>query len=432
MTARTKLCGTLCALAALSIPFLALAQNTRSDQSAAEIQKQIDDHNAEIAQLNKEIAQYQAQLDVTSAKKQTLQNTVNQLNLSIKKITASIGVTKNQISAIQLQIQQLSKGIAGKQASINSDESGLAESLRRINELETRSLVSQMLSAEDISGAWQDVDAIRSLQNSINEQIAVLGREKQSLTDIKTATEAKRVELVKQQDALLVQQGSLNAAKRAQSDLLTQTKSQESTYQAIIAQKKAQEASFEQALSDLQAKLQVAVNPSQITPGGKGILQWPLDSVQVTQYFGNTPFAQSGAYSGKGHNGIDLRASIGTPVKAALSGTILGTGNTDAIRGCYSYGKWVLIKHGNGLDTLYAHLSQISISEGQPVSTGQVIGFSGATGYATGPHLHFGVYVSSATQIIRLGEATNKKTSCANAIMPVAPLPGYLNPLNYL
>ncbi len=432
MTARTKLCGTLCALAALSIPFLALAQNTRSDQSAAEIQKQIDDHNAEIAQLNKEIAQYQAQLDVTSAKKQTLQNTVNQLNLSIKKITASIGVTKNQISAIQLQIQQLSKGIAGKQASINSDESGLAESLRRINELETRSLVSQMLSAEDISGAWQDVDAIRSLQNSINEQIAVLGREKQSLTDIKTATEAKRVELVKQQDALLVQQGSLNAAQRAQSDLLAQTKSQESTYQAIIAQKKAQEASFEQALSDLQAKLQVAVNPSQITPGGKGILQWPLDSVQVTQYFGNTPFAQSGAYSGKGHNGIDLRASIGTPVKAALSGTILGTGNTDAIRGCYSYGKWVLIKHGNGLDTLYAHLSQISISEGQPVSTGQVIGFSGATGYATGPHLHFGVYVSSATQIIRLGEATNKKTSCANAIMPVAPLPGYLNPLNYL
>lgn len=432
MSTRVQIYTALVALAFLTMPILAIAQDAGSDQSAAEIQKQIDDHNAQIAQLNKEIAQYQTQLDATSAKKQTLQNTISQLNLSIKKITASISVTKNQVSATQLQIQQLSKGIATKQSLIDADKAGLAESLRSLNEIEVRSLVSQMLSAEDISEAWQDVDAIHSLQTSIGDQITILGKEKQSLTETKDATEEKRKELVKQQNMLLVQQGSLNAAKRAQSDLLVQTKNQEAIYQGIIAQKKAQEESFEQALSDLQTRLQVAVNPSQITPGGKGILQWPLDSVKVTQYFGNTPFAQSGAYSGKGHNGIDLRASIGTPIKAALSGTVLGTGNTDAVRGCYSYGKWVLIKHGNGLDTLYAHLSQISVSEGQPVSTGQLIGFSGASGYATGPHLHFGVYVSSATQIIRLGEATNKKTSCSNAVMPIAPISAYLNPLNYL
>lgn len=432
MTMRTQFFAALLALVFLSLPLLTLAQDAGSDQSTAEIQKQIDDHNAQIAQLNKEIAQYQVQLDATSAKKQTLQNTVSQLNLSIKKITASINVTKNQISATQLQIQQLSKGIATKQATIDSDEAALAESLRRINELEVRSLVSQMLAAEDISEAWQDVDAIQSLQISVNHQIEVLGAEKQSLTDTKTTTEAKRAELLKQQKALIIQQGSLNATKKAQSDLLAQTKNQEATYQSIIAQKKAQEQSFEQALSDLQSRLQIAINPSEITPVGKGILHWPLDTVRITQYFGNTPFAQSGAYSGKGHNGIDLAASIGTPVKAALSGTVLGTGNTDAVRGCYSYGKWVLIKHSNGLDTLYAHLSQVNVSEGQSLATGQVIGFSGATGYATGPHLHFGVYVSSATQIIKLSSATNQKTPCANAIMPIAPVSAYLNPLNYL
>src|SRR4029077_4252980 len=115
-----------------------------------------------------------------------------------------------------------------------------------------------------------------------------------------------------------------------------------------------------------------AINPSQITPAGQGVLNWPLDNIIITQYFGNTPFAASGAYNGKGHNGIDLGASIGTPVHAALSGTVLGTGNTDSVRGCYSFGKWVMIKHSNGLNTMYAHLSQINVSTGQAVSTGQV------------------------------------------------------------
>src|SRR5205814_1139100 len=102
-------------------------------------------------------------------------------------------------------------------------------------------------------------------------------------------------------------------------------------------------------------------------------------NVRVTQYFGNTPFASSGAYGGKGHNGIDLAASIGTPVHAALSGTIAGTGNTDAIAGCYSFGKWVFVKHGNGLGTIYAHLSAVNVAAGQQVSTGQLLGYSGET-----------------------------------------------------
>jgi murein DD-endopeptidase MepM/ murein hydrolase activator NlpD len=154
--------------------------------------------------------------------------------------------------------------------------------------------------------------------------------------------------------------------------------------------------------------------------------------VRVTQYFGNTAFAASGAYKGKGHNGIDIGVPNGTPLKAALSGTVVGTGNTDSVRGCYSFGKWVLIKHSNGLSTLYAHLSKIAVSSGQQVSTGQLIGYSGETGYATGPHLHFGVYVSSATQIMKLGDATNSKSACSSATMPIAPLSAYLNPMNYL
>lgn len=401
-------------------------------QSAAELQKQIDDNNAQVEQLDKEIAQYQTQLDAVSSKKQTLQSTLDRLNLSIKKVTASVGVTKSQIRTTELQIQQLSEGMATKQSSIDIDVAGLAEAVRSLDQAEGQPFIIQLLNADTISTAWQDIETLTSFQAAIRSRISSLTSQKRSLADTKSAQEEKRAQLLKQQQTLTTQQGSLNATKKAQSDLLAQTKNQESTYQAILAAKQAAKASFEQALNDLQAKLQYTVDPSQVTPAGQGILRWPLDTVRLTQYFGNTAFAQSGAYNGKGHNGIDFAAPIGTPVRTSLTGTVVGVGNTDAVRGCYSFGKWVMIQHANGLSTMYAHLSQVGVTQGESIPTGEIIGYSGETGYATGPHLHFGVYVTSATQIIPLSQATKQKTPCATAVMPIAPLSGYLNPMNYL
>lgn len=426
-------CGLTAYAATAPNPDKAPAPQTPEEIAAADLQRQIDDHNSQIKALNDEIAQYQKQLDKVSSAKQTLQGTLTQLNLAVKKTQASIKVTQNQISATQLQIRQLEKGIAGKQASIQDQESGLSESMRRLHEADQVSTVEMLMSSGgSVSKVWEDIDSLMKLQGSVKEQIDQLNAEKQSLTQTKNTTEQKKAQLVKQKNTLLAQQGTLDAQKQAQTDLLAQTKSQEATFQSIIAQKKAQEANFEEALNDLKTQLDVIINPSQITPAGKGVLKYPLDNVRITQYFGNTPFAASGAYNGKGHNGMDFAASIGTPLKAALSGVVLGTGNTDSVRGCYSFGKWVLIKHNNGLDTIYGHLSKISVTAGESVSTGEIIGYSGETGYATGPHLHFGVYVSSATQIIKLGDATKSKTPCANAVMPVAPIQAYLNPLNYL
>src|SRR3989344_5033651 len=254
-------------------------------QSAAELQKQIDDNNAQVEQLDKEIAQYQTQLDAVSSRKQTLQSTLDRLNLSIKKVTASVGVTKSQIRTTELQIQQLSEGMATKQSSIDIDVAGLAEAGR---------------SPDQAGGKPFIIETLTSFQAAIRSRISSLTSQKRSLADTKSAQEEKRAQLLKQQQTLTTQQGSLNATKKAQTDLLAQTKNQESTYQAILAAKQAAKASFEQALNDLQAKLQYTVDPSQVTPAGQGILRWPLDSVRLTQYFGNTAFAQSGAYNGKG------------------------------------------------------------------------------------------------------------------------------------
>ena len=166
------------------------------------------------------------------------------------------------------------------------------------------------------------------------------------------------------------------------------------------------------------------------------MLDWPLDAVTITQYFGNTPFASANpqVYSGLGHNGVDLRGAVGTPVKASANGVVVDTGDTDAQ--CYkvSYGKWVLVRHYNGLSTLYAHLSLIRAKPGDEVSRGDVVGYSGNSGYSTGPHLHFTVFATAAVSVSQPA-GPNKYVSkiCGTYLkLPLSAQNGYLNPLSYL
>ncbi|MCR4306448.1 MAG: M23 family metallopeptidase, partial [Candidatus Yonathbacteria bacterium] len=222
-------------------------------------------------------------------------------------------------------------------------------------------------------------------------------------------------------------------SRSQKNQLLAQTKNKEANYQKALNEKLRLKEEFEKELLKFESELRIAIDPTSLPPAGAGILLWPLKDIFITQKFGNTDFAQSGAYSGKGHNGIDFRASVGTEVKAALSGVVEATGNTDQYPGCYSYGKWVLIKHNNGLSTLYAHFSLIKAVAGQQVSTGDVIGYSGNTGYSTGPHLHLTVYASQGVKITRLGDIPGRPiTKCSGASIPIASLNAYLNPLDYL
>lgn len=129
-----------------------------------------------------------------------------------------------------------------------------------------------------------------------------------------------------------------------------------------------------------------------------------------------------------GHNGTDIGVSIGTPIYAADAGVVLGTGNTDLTCPGASYGKWVFIQHPNGLSTIYAHLSLIKSEAGETVTRGELIGYSGATGYVTGPHLHFGVYASQGVKIMTM----QSKVCGTTYTMPIADFKAYLNPLLYL
>jgi len=267
----------------------------------------------------------------------------------------------------------------------------------------------------------------------IRDEVVKLKSLKANLEKNRQQSEVKKTDLITFKKDLGGQKRVLDNSIETKDTLLTITKNKESNYKTLLEEKIALREQFEKELFDFESQLQLAIDPTSIPKSQSGILAWPLDVVKITQHFGHTTFASKNpqVYNGGGHNGIDFRASTGTRVRASLGGTVTAWGNTDAVRGCYSYGKWILIKHNNGLSTLYAHLSLISVNKGDSVSTGQIIGYSGNTGYSTGPHLHFTVYATEGMRIVRLGDI-KKSTNCADARIPVADLKAYLNPLSYL
>ena len=187
-------------------------------------------------------------------------------------------------------------------------------------------------------------------------------------------------------------------------------------------------------MRDYESKLKFILDPSTIPTSGTAVFAWPLKNFVITQLFGGTEFATRNAavYGGRAyHPGIDLGVPRGTAIYAPLSGTVRATGNTDLVTGCFSWGKWTLIDHANGLSTLYAHQDVVSVVAGQSVTTGDLIGYTGNTGYSTGPHLHFTVYAKEGVTVRKFNEV-KAVTSCGPATTPISAVDAYLDPMNYL
>ena len=379
--------------------------------------------------LDKEIQQYQGQIDATSKQAQTLQNAIKALDITQKKLNTDLKIAQNSISNTTLTIEQLGIEINKKREDIENNVDEIKVTIRKINEAEDKSLIESFFVYKNLSLLWDDIETMQRFQIGIRENVEGLKVLQKDLESKREQSEKKKSELVDLKSGLDDQKKIVESNKQQKDSLLTSTKNTEANYKKILAQKQALAAAFDRELIDFQSQLKLIIDPKSIPSVGKGVLFWPLDNIRITQYFGNTEFSKTTtAYNGNGHNGVDFGASIGTPVKATLSGVVEGTGDTDTICPGASYGKWVLIKHSNGLSTLYAHFSLTKVQAGQNVGTGDIIGYSGNTGYSTGPHLHFSVFASQGVQIKSL-----KSRVCSGIYtMPIAPLNAYLNPLSYL
>lgn len=398
--------------------------------TADEIRRNIEDKNAQINSLNSEIKKLDEQIQTTSQEGKNLQSAIQTLNISGQKLDKELTVTKNKISNTSLTIQQLETAIKKHQDEIQKNMDALMSSIRTLRESDDTSVIESVLANKNLGGVWNDLEALSKFQSAVKTSTDKITQLKKQLETQKSDSEQKKKTLVSLTDQLSDQKQIVDNNKREKDALLVATKNKQQNYQKILDEKKKQSEAFAQDLATYEAQLKFIIDPNSYPSTGKGILSWPLDNVFVTQYFGDTEFSKTNAYNGKGHNGIDLRASRGTPVKAAASGVVEGTGNTSLVPGCYSYGKWVLLRHNNGLSTIYGHLDLIKAVPGASVNVGDIIGYSGNTGYATGPHLHFGVYATQGVRIMKLAPGRSK--NCTGAVLPIAETKAYLNPILYL
>ncbi|MBU4479852.1 peptidoglycan DD-metalloendopeptidase family protein [Patescibacteria group bacterium] len=396
-----------------------------------EIKTKIEERTATMTKLEEEIAQYQKEIEKVGEEKQTLNNEVYRLNLDKKKLTSDISLTNDKIYTTSLTVEKLDIDVKDKESKIEQNTVAISETIRLINESDSNSLVEMLLSADNISDFLSSTEDLQKFQTSVREKTNDLINLKSNLEIDKNQTEEKKRELVNYYSELEDKKIIVDSTKKEKDQLLTVTKNKESNYKQILEEKQKLMAEFQKEVSDLESQLKIEIDPNSFPAPESGVLSWPLDNIRITQFFGNTLFASQNAqvYNGNGHNGVDFGVSSGTKVKAVLGGVVKGTGNTDTIPPkCYSYGKWVLIEHNNGLSTLYAHLSLIKVEPGQFVNEGDIIGYSGNTGYSTGPHLHFGVYATAGVQIQQFTNSIN----CKDKFIPIASLNAYLNPMDYL
>jgi murein DD-endopeptidase MepM/ murein hydrolase activator NlpD len=391
-----------------------------------EIQAKINQKDSDIVALEKEIAAYQTELDDLGKQKSSLASSIKQLDLTRKKLNTDIAITNKKIDKTNLTINNLSLDIANKQESISTNVLSISSSIKNESEFESADLIEILLSSNNFTEIWNDIDGAMTVREKIRETTTSLKKTKTSLEDIKKVNEKAKKELVGLKSQLSDQQKIVIQNVNDKNKLLKQTKNNEANYQKLLKDRIAKRDAFEKELRDYEAELQYVLDPSKLPQGG--VLSWPLSSVFVTQLFGKTVAAKR-LYASGTHNGVDFRASVGTPIMAMADGTVLGIGDTDTT--CYgaSFGKFVFIKYNNGLSSTFGHLSLIKAYEGQVVKRGEVVGYSGNTGHTTGPHLHLSLYASDAVKM-----ASKPSAACDGRIyrLPVAPVNAYLDALYYL
>ncbi len=403
-------------------------------QTAEQLQANASDLANKIKVLDQEIKEFNSKISKTQGEAKSLREALASLELKRSGLLKEIDRTNLQIIQARQNISLTQNNISETENRLTKNKNGLAETLRFMyyESKETSVLTSVLTTGASFSDVLNSMKQGEDFARAIREKVAELSVVKTDLTTQKQNFETSKKSLEELNLTLSDQKQLVDVTKKQTDTLLVQTKNKESEYKKIVAERKRKKNALEVEMLEVEAKLTASVDVSKLPKFGKGVLQYPVKNVRITQYFGNTPFASQNpqVYNGAGHNGVDFGVPSGTPLYSAAAGTVLGTGDTDLACSGVSYGKWVLIKHPNGLTTLYAHLSVIQVSTGQAVTSGQKIGLSGNTGYSTGPHLHFTVFASDAVRIS--GPTEYKSRVCGTyMILPLSPRSGYLNPLTY-
>lgn len=403
-------------------------------KKSKEVDSAIEEKNRQIEELERQINQYKNEMENISGQAKSLSQEVNTLKSSERILETSVKTTNTKLEKTAYTITKNINEMEDLSSGIHENRDVIAQSIRTINTQDARSPIEMFLMRETLSDFLRDYQDLAQIQNRLRGTVRVMRDRTAQLVQAQEDLVQKKKEL-QSLSGELTDQEKIMAEQRKQKDLLLkETKNKESEYQKKVATLEQQVAQIESEIRDFESKLKFSINTKSLPAAGSQVLAWPVSNVVLTQRFGKTVDAKRLYVSGS-HSGVDFRAAVGTPIYAVADGIVEGVGDTDKTCPKASFGKWVFIRHNNGLSTAYGHLSLIKAVEGQSVKKGDLIAYSGNTGRSTGPHLHLTVYASNGID----GEegarvAERPSTGCSGKVyrMPLAPTNAYLDPLLYL
>lgn len=383
------------------------------------VRSQIDQKNQQLQQISQQIQEQQQKLAETQNQKQSISSEIKKIDSGLNEINLNIQASQVTIDKLGLESQSLQDNISIAENDIAAKQEALKEVLKQIQDKDSESVLYLFLKNKTLSDGIFESQSLADMNSTLLVKINELNQSKQNLNDLLDQTNQNKQQKEVEKGNLQNQKSIASDLRNEKSQFLQETKNKEKVYQDSLTALQKQQMAIADEIEKMESGLRSQINFKNLPKNMPGFLIMPVSGA-ITQGYGATNFAKS-AYKGKWHNGIDIAAPIGTPIYAAKDGLVVAVDNQDKY--CYkgAYGKYVAIKHYVGLTTIYGHMSLSIVSEGQQVKQGQIIGYVGKTGYATGPHVHFTVYDS---ETFRIGPS--------NSCGPKMPYGGDLNPLNYL
>lgn len=331
-------------------------------------------------------------------KQAELARKLDSLKASDEELDKAVRTLEKQVAAEQAAADAARQAVEAAVAALNATEARLAETEKQIGSLHNavvkRAVNNYVRPRNEIFGGVMATDDLgeASRRDALQRQVSDRDR------DVADQLRAARLDLIDQQEKAKKQRDLVADRRKAQLAKLSEV-------QKALGEKARLSSALEARLRDYQeeadavareesglvALIQQKERERASRGGDAGVdgrvsgagLIWPVRGPVTSGY---------GYRWGRLHAGIDIGAGTGTPIRAAKGGVVTYAGTMSG------YGNVVIISHGGGFSTLYAHQSRIGTSDGAEVGQGQVIGYVGSTGRSTGPHLHFETRVNGNPQ----------------------------------
>lgn len=410
---------TLALLASGALSFaIVRAESSSVTELSKEAKEAIEDKQDQLDAINAKIKAYRQIIDLKQRQGSTLGDQIASLGAQADKLQLEIDENKKQLDELNSGIQSLSARIAEKEALIVSQKRILSELMRSYYNDATYRAVPFLFSSGEADTYFNQDEWGSEVSDKVREVLGTVKSLRESLTAEHTDLSRKKSERDTIQLQLTERNDSLETAKENKEQLLRKTQAEAAKYDNLVDQLQKEREEIESEIEDLESSKIGDLNLKDMPAFKRGLLANPLKKFTISQGYGKTSFSKKAYKSGK-HNGIDFAAPSGTPVYAPLGGKVIGVGNL----GRYAYGRWIAIDHGNGLVTLYGHLSSQNVSVGKKVSTGDKIGAVGSTGFSTGSHLHFTVFSAKSYEVVPSSTVKGLRIPIGATVNPAVYLP---------